>query len=105
MLAAETRLQASCVLRDGAARLLRMRYCFDCIKKNLILRKPRSGCLEGRTVLVPVAYQRFTSSEERAKGPSRSTHNRGATPPRQFFHRRFRGNEENRPVSCRGFTL
>jgi hypothetical protein len=27
------------------------------IKKNLILKKPRSGCLEGRTVLIPAAHQ------------------------------------------------
>jgi hypothetical protein len=32
-----------------------MRYFLDGIMKNLILRKPRSGCLEGRTVLVPAA--------------------------------------------------
>src|SRR5437763_7359431 len=65
--------QTSCVLRDGAARLLRIRYCFDGIEKNLILRKPRRGCLEGRTALVPAAYQRFTRSEARPKGASRST--------------------------------
>jgi hypothetical protein len=34
-----------------------MRYFVDGIKKNLILRKPRSGCLEGRTVLIPAAHQ------------------------------------------------
>jgi hypothetical protein len=32
-----------------------MRYFLDGIMKNLILRKPRSGCLEGRTGLVPAA--------------------------------------------------
>jgi hypothetical protein len=29
-----------------------MRYFLDSIEKNLILRRPRSGCLEGRAVLV-----------------------------------------------------
>jgi hypothetical protein len=29
-----------------------MRYFLDGIKKNLILRKRRSRCLEGRTVLI-----------------------------------------------------
>src|SRR5216683_4767990 len=29
-----------------------MRYFLDGIKKNLILRKPQSGCLEGRTMLI-----------------------------------------------------
>jgi hypothetical protein len=33
-----------------------MRYFLDGIMKNLILRKPRSGCLEGRTVLVPATH-------------------------------------------------
>jgi hypothetical protein len=32
-----------------------MRYFLDGTKKNLILRKPRSGCLEGRTGLIPAA--------------------------------------------------
>ena len=32
---------------------LRMKGFCDGIKKNLILRKPRSGCLEGRTLPVP----------------------------------------------------
>jgi hypothetical protein len=36
-----------------------MRYFLDDIKKNLILRKPRSGCLEGRTVLIPAAYRKI----------------------------------------------
>jgi len=35
-----------------------MRYVFDGIKKNLVLRKPRSGCLEGRRVLIPAAWRR-----------------------------------------------
>jgi hypothetical protein len=39
-------------------RLLRRRYLLDGIKKNLILRKPRSGCLEGRTMLVPAAHRK-----------------------------------------------
>jgi hypothetical protein len=39
--------------RRGA--LLSMRYLLDCIEKALILRKPLSGCLEGRTVRVPAA--------------------------------------------------
>src|SRR5207248_1614332 len=59
--------QTSCVLRDGAARLLRMRYSVDGIEKNLILRKPRSGCLEGRTLLVPATYQRFTPPQAASK--------------------------------------
>jgi len=29
------------------------------IKENLILRKPRSGCLEGRTSLVPAAHRKI----------------------------------------------
>jgi len=36
-----------------------MRYFLDGIKKNLILRKLRSGCLEGRTVLVPAAHRKI----------------------------------------------
>jgi hypothetical protein len=36
-----------------------MRYFLDRIKKNLILRKPRSGCLEGRTLLVPAAQRKI----------------------------------------------
>jgi hypothetical protein len=36
-----------------------MRYLVDGIMKNLILRKPRSGCLEGRTMLVPAAYRKL----------------------------------------------
>jgi hypothetical protein len=36
-----------------------MRYFLDGIKKNLILRKPRSGCLEGRTVLIPGAHRKM----------------------------------------------
>jgi hypothetical protein len=32
-----------------------MRRFFDGIKKDLILRKPRSGCLEGCTAPVPAA--------------------------------------------------
>jgi hypothetical protein len=36
-----------CALRA----LLRMRYFLDRVKENLILRKPRSGCLEGCTAL------------------------------------------------------
>jgi hypothetical protein len=31
------------------APIFRMRFFIDGIEKNLILRKPRSGCLEGRT--------------------------------------------------------
>ena len=31
--------------------------CFDGIEKDLILRKPRSGCLEGRTGLVQPGIQ------------------------------------------------
>jgi len=33
-----------------------MRYFLEGIKKNLILRKPPSGCLEGRTVPVPASH-------------------------------------------------
>src|SRR5438067_1454093 len=44
---------------------LRMSDCVDGIEKDLILRKPRSGCLEGRIALVPAACQRSTRSEER----------------------------------------
>jgi hypothetical protein len=36
-----------------------MRYFLDGIKENLILRKPRSGCLEGRRVLIPAANQKI----------------------------------------------
>jgi hypothetical protein len=36
-----------------------MRYFLDDIKKNLILRKPRSGCLEGRTLLVPAVHRKI----------------------------------------------
>jgi len=36
-----------------------MRYLVDGIMKNLILRKPRSGCLEGRTMLVSAAHRRL----------------------------------------------
>jgi len=36
-----------------------MRYLLDGIKKNLILRKPRRGCLEGRTMLVPAAHRKI----------------------------------------------
>jgi len=36
-----------------------MRYFLDGIKKNLTLRKPRSGCLEGRTLLVPAAHRKI----------------------------------------------
>jgi hypothetical protein len=48
----------SCVLRDAppvlawgrlSAALLRIRDVIDVLRKSLILRKPRSGCLEGRT--------------------------------------------------------
>jgi hypothetical protein len=39
--------------RRALRALLRMRYFPDGIKKNVILRKPRSGCLEGPTVLIP----------------------------------------------------
>jgi hypothetical protein len=35
-------------------------YFIDSIKKNLILRKPRSGgCLEGRKMLVPAAHRKL----------------------------------------------
>src|SRR4051812_38828002 len=47
------------VLRDGASRLLRMRQASDCThKKNLILRSPRSGRLEGRTEKVKWSFRR-----------------------------------------------
>jgi hypothetical protein len=36
-----------------------MRYLLGGIEKNLILRKPRSGCLEGRAMLVPAAYRKL----------------------------------------------
>jgi hypothetical protein len=36
-----------------------MRYLLDGIRKNLILRKPRSGCLEGRTMLLPLTHQKL----------------------------------------------
>jgi len=36
-----------------------MRYLVDGIMKNLILRKPPSGCLEGRTGLVPAAHRKI----------------------------------------------
>jgi hypothetical protein len=55
------RTDAGCIAVVRASRraflaLLSMRYTFDGIKKTLlILRKPRSGCLEGRTVLIPAA--------------------------------------------------
>ena len=41
--------------RRALRALLRMRYLLDGIKKNLILRKPRSGCLEGRADEVDAA--------------------------------------------------
>jgi hypothetical protein len=44
-----------------------MRYLLDGIKKNLILRKPRSGCLEGRTMLVPAPHRK---AHELCGGPS-----------------------------------
>jgi hypothetical protein len=34
---------------------LRMRYPVDGIEKNLVVRKPLSGCLEGREEPVPAA--------------------------------------------------
>jgi hypothetical protein len=47
-----------------------MRAFFDGIKKSLILRKPRSGCLEGRTVLIPIGVNSFTGSLELAHQPA-----------------------------------
>jgi hypothetical protein len=35
-----------------------MRHALDGIKKYLILRKPLSGCLEGRTMVVPAAHRK-----------------------------------------------
>ena len=71
-------------------RLLRMRYFLDGIKKNLILRKPRSGCLEGRADAGPSgppkgsqalrmrdflnAIDSISHTEERPKGAFRRTH-------------------------------
>jgi hypothetical protein len=37
-----------------------MRYFLDGIKINLILKKPRSGCLEGRTVGSRLPAKGFT---------------------------------------------
>ena len=38
------------------------------LRNALILRKPRSGCLEGRKVLVQPIGNSFTTSEERPGG-------------------------------------
>jgi len=71
-----------------------MRYLLDGIKKNLILRKPRSGCLEGRADAGPSrppkgshalrmsiflhAIEEIPRAEERSKSASRSTHSADA---------------------------
>ena len=46
-----------------------MRYIFDSIKKNLILRSPRSGRLEGRTALLqPVGRVERSATRRRSLG-------------------------------------
>jgi len=48
-------------------------HVVDGIKKILILRMPRSGCLEGRTALVPISSNSLPASEAKLelalKGP------------------------------------
>src|SRR5439155_16875567 len=48
-----------------------MRYLLDGIKKYLILRKPLSGCLEGRTMLVPAAPPKGSEALRLHRWPAR----------------------------------
>ena len=42
--------------QSGASVIFVTHHIEEAIKKNLILRKPRSGCLEGRTAPIPAVH-------------------------------------------------
>src|SRR5689334_10919241 len=80
--------QRSCVLRDAPAGAPQHEGMPSmALGKVLILRKPRSGCLEGRTALIPLIS---------ILSPARKRESRMATPQRMLLDPRFRGDHDDR---------